>query len=270
MSARRPPPHGQHFLHDPALARRIVEALEADAERVLEIGPGRGALTRGLARICRELTAVELDPVLADELRTDPELEGVTVETGDILSRALPGWLAGEPERFLLIGNLPYGITSAVLFAYCAAAARIPRAVMMMQREVAERVTAEPGSRTYGITSVAAALVARREKLFTIGTGAFSPPPRVESAVIRLASRSEPLTGRPGTPSFDQVMRVVRTAFGQRRKKLRNALRAGSVFSGDPATWEAAAGIDLDRRAEMLSPEEFCRLAAVMNPPDGV
>jgi len=270
MSARRPPPLGQHFLHDRAVARRIVEALEPGDAAVLEIGPGRGILTENLAGRCRRLVAVEIDTGLVDALRANPALAGVEIVSGDILNRPLPDWIPGESEPFLLIGNLPYAITAPILFAYCAAAGRIERAVLMMQREVARRVTAPPGSRTYGVVSVASALVAERELLFTLGTGAFSPPPRVESAVVRFRRLAEPLSDRPGTPGFDRVMRVVRAAFSQRRKKLRNSLAAGLELREGTEQAIAAAGLDLDRRAETLSPGEFCTLAAVIEASGGV
>ncbi len=266
MSARRPPPHGQHFLHDPAVARRIVDALSAEGETVLEIGPGRGALTVPLAALSRRLVAVEIDAALAAALRADPRLGGIEIVTGDILARPLPDWVGGTEDRFLLAGNLPYGITSGVLFALFRAAERIDRAVLMMQREVAERVTAGPGGRTYGIVSVAAALVTERDLLFTVGPGAFAPPPRVESAVVRLTLRPRPLTSGTGAPSFETVMRVVKAAFGQRRKKLRNSLAAGlPQLSGSALAARAAgAGIDLNRRAETLTPEEFIALTAAL------
>jgi 16S rRNA (adenine1518-N6/adenine1519-N6)-dimethyltransferase len=278
MGRRRPPALGQHFLHDPAIAGRIVDALAPDDRTVLEIGPGRGILTRLLAARAARLTAVEIDRRLAARLQNDEELAPVSVICGDILSRPLHEWLEpsfGESgERFLLIGNLPYQITSPLLFASLDDRVHIERAVLMMQREVAARLAAGEGSRTYGVVSVLAALSARVEIVMTVGSGAFTPPPRVASAVVRLTMRDRPLgeVGEPGGPPYEWVREVVRAAFSQRRKMLRNSLLAG--LTGVPPAGIAAgaesAGIDLDRRAETLSPEEFIALARALPRPDSV
>lgn len=275
MPRRSRPALGQHFLHDRAVAGRIVEALEPEGRTVLEIGPGRGALTHLLAERAEEVVAVELDRRLAEALMNDPMLSGITVRIGDILERPLPGWVDPLPSaRILVVGNLPYQVTSSVLFACLEARDEIERAVMMMQREVAERLVAGPGSRTYGILSVLAAIHAVPEKLFTVGRGAFKPPPGVESAVVRLNMRSEPFCGvdTPGGPESGWVAAVVKAAFAQRRKMLGNSLRARlSHLDGDQIQDGAGrAGIDLRRRAETLSPEEFVELARVLHPPGAV
>ncbi len=275
MGRRRPPALGQHFLHDPAIAERIVDALSPEGRSVLEIGPGKGILTRLLADRAERLTAVEIDRRLAEDLRHDPQLSNVSIIEGDILSRPLHQWQDPRPDgQFLLIGNLPYQITSPLLFACLDNREFIDRAVLMMQREVAARLSAREGSRTYGAISVLAALFASTEIALTVGKGAFKPPPRVESAVVRLTMLERPLggVGEPGGLSHERVKKVVKAAFSQRRKMLRNSLKGGLVRL-DPeeiAEGAAVAGIDLDRRAETLSPEEFIELARALPDPDGV
>jgi len=266
------PPLGQHFLHDRAVIKRIIDALEPEGWTVLEIGPGRGALTYLLAELAERLVAVELDGGLAAGLQTDPQLSEATVHHGDILERPLSEWVAPLPERgFLVVGNLPYQITSPVLFACLEARAILERAVLMMQREVAERLVANPGSKTYGVITVLTALYASPKLLFTLGRGAFKPPPRVESAVVRIGMRRTPLGGvdTPGGPSSTWVAAVVKAAFTQRRKMLRNSLVAGlsHLSTGELRERADEVGIDLRRRAETLSPEEFITLARVLPGP---
>ena len=144
----------------------------------------------------------------------------------------------------------------------------------MMQREVAARLSAREGSRTYGVISVLAALFARTEIVMTVGKGAFKPPPRIESAVVRLTMLERPLggIGEPGGPSHERVKKVIKAAFSQRRKMLRNSLQAGLALlkPEEIAEGAAAAGIDLNRRAETLSPEEFIALARALPDPGGV
>jgi 16S rRNA (adenine1518-N6/adenine1519-N6)-dimethyltransferase len=275
MGRRSVPSLGQHFLHDPAIAARIVDALEPDSRTVLEIGPGRGIITIPLAGRARRLVAVELDRRLTDGLQAEPALAQVAILQGDILDRPLQDWLDPPPEgRFLLAGNLPYQITSPVLFACMDAREQIERAVLMMQREVAGRLVADPGNKTYGIITVLTALFARVEMIMTVGRGAFKPPPRVESAVVRIDMMSSPLAGvdGPGGPSSAWVTKIVRAAFSQRRKMLRNSIAAGlpHLRNEDILEGASSAGIDLSRRPETLSPEEFVALAGVLQEPGGV
>ena len=275
MGRRRPPALGQHFLHDPAIAERIVDAISPEGRSVLEVGPGKGILTRLLADRAERLTAVEIDRRLTEDLRDDPNLADVSVIQGDILTRPLHQWLEPLPDdQFLLIGNLPYQITSPLLFACLDDREFIDRAILMMQREVAARLSAREGSRTYGVISVLAALFAHTEIVMTVGKGAFRPPPRVESAVVRLTMLERPLggIGEPGGPSHERVKKVIKAAFSQRRKMLRNSLQAGlaRLEPEEIAEGAAAAGIDLNRRAETLSPEEFIALARALPDPGGV
>jgi 16S rRNA (adenine1518-N6/adenine1519-N6)-dimethyltransferase len=266
----RRPPLGQHFLHAEGVADRIVEALAPDGRSVLEIGPGRGVLTGRLAARATRLVAVELDRRLAARLTAHPPSGNLIVHQGDVLSRPLAGWLdPGPGESWLLVGNLPYAITSPVLFAALEAEPSPQRAVLMMQREVAERLVAPPGSRTYGILSVLLQVQAEVELLFRVGRGAFRPPPRVESAVVRLHFLEAPRHGVGGTggPSLHLFRQVVKAAFGQRRKMLRNSLEVLPLQPGEDAGAEAeAAGIDPSRRAETLSGEEFVVLARALAP----
>lgn len=275
MPRRSQPSLGQHFLHDQAIANRIVDALEPEGWTVLEIGPGKGALTYPLAERSERVVAVELDSRLAALLDEDTRLTGVTVCNADILERPLPDWMDPLPGKgFLLVGNLPYQITSPVLFSCLDARSVIERAVLMMQREVAERLVAGPGSRTYGILSVLAAIHAVPEILFTLGRGAFQPPPRVESAVVRINMRRAPFCGvdTQDGPGSDWVAVVVKAAFSQRRKMLRNSLTAGLDHLSVDQVQEVVGGvgIDLRRRAETLSPEEFVELARVLPRPGAV
>lgn len=232
-------------------------------------------MTIPLSERARRLVVVELDRDLAERLKTDSRLSGVKIHQGDILDHPLPYWVDPDPEeRFLLVGNLPYQITSPVLFACLDSFCEIERAILMMQREVAERLVAGPGSRTYGVISVLTALFARPELVFTVGGGAFNPPPRVESAVVKIEMLSTPLCniGEPGSPSASWVKRVVKAAFAQRRKMLKNSLAAGLTHLGlaELDKLATAAGIDLRRRAETLTPEEFITLASVLPAPPGV
>ena len=265
--ARRPP-LGQHFLHDEAVADRIVDALDPDDREVLEIGPGRGVLTGRIASRARRLTAVEIDRRLADSLTRRWPDDRVVVHRADVLTRPLADWLEPAPaEGWLLVGNLPYAITSPVLFALLDAEPPPDRAVFTIQKEVAERLAAGPGSRTCGILSVLLAVQADVELLFRVGRGAFQPPPRVDSAVLRLALLPGPRfgVGSAAGPSRRTLQVVVRTAFAQRRKMLHNSL--GSLTGVDREELAAAgteSGIDLTRRPESLALEEFVALARAL------
>lgn len=231
----RKPKLGQHFLASQAAALRIVESLaEVSQATVLEIGPGRGAITELLARRSRRLIAVELDRVLAAQLRmkfaTEPNVE---IIEGDILKIELdtvfgpkPGSLRPglnyAPEPAYVIGNLPYYITSDILLRLLEYHRYFSTIVVMVQKEVADRLAASPGSRDYGLLSATAQLYGRVEKLFTLPPGAFSPPPKVHSSVlrIRINSRFELLRVTEG-----DFIPFLKLCFGQKRKTLWNNLK---------------------------------------------
>jgi 16S rRNA (adenine1518-N6/adenine1519-N6)-dimethyltransferase len=267
-SARRPqtkPKLGQHFLAGEDVAARVVDALgDISQSTVLEIGPGRGIMTSLLARRARRLIAVELDRVLAAQLRLKFGMaRNVEVIEADVLSIDFDSLFGPKPglsrpgieiklEPVKVVGNLPYYITSDILLRLFAFAKYFESIVIMVQDEVADRVAAEPGSRDYGILSATAQLHARVEKLFTLPPGAFVPPPKVHSAVLRLtiAPRQEEL-GVAGDGFID----FLRLSFGQKRKTLWNNLKAqyeGPVLKRALAE----ANVKSTARAETLSLEE--------------
>lgn len=245
---------GQHFLHDPAVIQRIIAAIDpARGERLVEIGPGEGALTLPLLERGARLTVIELDRDLAARLESHPAAgDRLQVVRGDALKVPLAE-LAAPGERLRLVGNLPYNVSTPLLFRFVAQLAVIRDMHFMLQREVVERMAAGPGSKAYGRLSVMLAVACRVEPLFDIGPGAFRPPPQVWSSVVRLEPWAEPPFPLPDPARFAEV---VRRAFGQRRKTLRNAL-SGIV---DEAQIRAA-GCDPGARAETLPPEAFARLA---------
>jgi 16S rRNA (adenine1518-N6/adenine1519-N6)-dimethyltransferase len=245
---------GQHFLHDPAVIARIIEAVApAPGDRIVEIGPGEGALTLPLLARGVALTVIELDRDLASKLAARPEAGTLlTVVQGDALKVKLAE-LAAPGERLRLVGNLPYNVSTPLLFRFIAQAAQVRDMHFMLQREVVERMAASPGTKAYGRLTVMLAAACRVAPLFDIGPGAFRPPPRVWSSVVRLEPWPEPPFALPDPARFAEL---VRRAFGQRRKTLRNAL-AGLVDEDAIR----AAGCDPGVRAETLPPEVFARLA---------
>lgn len=262
---KRKPKLGQNFLVDEAARVRIADALgDVSASTVIEIGPGHGAITSVLAGRCGRLIAVELDRALAAELRFRfREQPKVEVVQADVLAVDFAS-LARTSERACVVGNLPYYITSDILLKLFAASrdGLFARAVLMMQREVAERVAAAPGSRDYGLLSATAQMHARIEELFTLPPSAFSPPPEVYSTVIRLefAPRFAELGVDPA--GFD---RFVRAAFAQKRKTLANNLRAaGYAVEALQRAWPA--GVPARARAESLGLEPMAELYRVLGP----
>jgi 16S rRNA (adenine1518-N6/adenine1519-N6)-dimethyltransferase len=247
---------GQHFLVDRGVAERTVAlAGVAEGATVLEIGPGRGALTDVLLSSGLRVVAVELDAELAAALveRGDPRL---TVIEGDFLRLDLASL---PPGPLPVIANLPYSTGTAIVARLLEDPERFPRLVVMLQKEVADRLCARPGTHAYGSTTVLTALHATAERAFVVPPGAFRPPPKVDSAVLRLDAQIEP---RADVGDAAVFRRVVRGAFAQRRKTLRNSLRAS--FGEERATaWLDAAAIDGGRRAETLSLDEFAALARV-------
>jgi 16S rRNA (adenine1518-N6/adenine1519-N6)-dimethyltransferase len=255
MEVRAKKALGQHFLTDRAVADRIVESLEIPADMapagVLEIGPGTGVLTgRLLERNDLSLKAVEIDRESVDYLREHYPSLGDSLIEGDFL-KLDPGKLFGED--FLVIGNFPYNISSQIFFRILDYRDRIPEVVCMIQKEVAERIAEKPGTKVYGILSVLLQTWYDIEYLFTVGSGSFLPPPKVQSAVIRLRRNSR--TDLGCDPAI--FKEVVKTSFGQRRKTLRNSLKP--LLSSHPEINAADPVFDL--RPEKLGVEDFIELA---------
>jgi 16S rRNA (adenine1518-N6/adenine1519-N6)-dimethyltransferase len=252
------PKLGQNFLHDAQAIQRIVAALgDCTGRTVVEIGPGKGAITHALAARCGRVLAIELDSHLAANLRASFTAEKVTVIEQDVLHFDFAAASAEAGERLLVVGNLPYYITSPILLKLAASHASLDRAVVMVQREVADRVAAPPGSRDYGLLSVTAQLYGPIEKLFTLPPGAFSPPPEVHSTVFRW--RFAP---RIAELQVDETgfLRFLRLAFAQKRKTLANNLRAAGFAPKDIASGLSLAGIEPQARAETVAVEASAAL----------
>jgi len=240
---------GQHFLHEAGVLARIVAAIAPRPGDILvEIGPGEGALTRVLLERVPHLTAIEIDRDLAARLRAEFPPERLTVHCADVLEYPLQDL----PQGARIVGNLPYNISTALLFRLAPLADRVRDLHFMLQREVVERMVARPSTPEYGRLSVMLQVRFAMQKLFRVAPGAFRPPPRVESAVVRMV----PLAKPEGFP--EQVFEVlVRKAFSARRKTLRNAL-AGTDLG--------VLGIDSGLRPENLSPEDYLRIARSLAP----
>ena len=247
---------GQNFLTDQHALARIAGALElAGTEHVIEIGPGRGALTAHLVGRAARLTCVEVDRDLAAELRVRfGSAAGWSIVEGDILEVDLDA-LAGGP--FVLVGNVPYNITTPIIF-HALASAGMQRAVFLVQREVAARLSASPGSETYGALTVNVALTCAVETVSAVPAGAFFPRPKVQSAVIRLTPLATPLVaGDAAAP----LRAFVTALFGQRRRQLVRALRTvGDLTAASAQAVVERAGLTATTRAEELAPAEFVRL----------
>lgn len=253
---------GQHFLCDPGVVRRIVDAAGVDgATTVLEIGPGLGALTDALAARAGRVYAIEIDRGLAGRLEARyADRPHVSVIRGDVLELPLDG-LVVEP-RATVVANLPYQVTTPVLLRLLELRARFDRAVLMVQREVAARLAARPGGREWGALAALVQTFGEVRVAFAVSRRAFLPVPRVDSTVIDVCWSA---TARVAVGDVDTYRAVVRAAFGQRRKTLRNALAALASSRGlDAAALAAAftrAGVDAGTRAERLGPADFARLA---------
>jgi 16S rRNA (adenine1518-N6/adenine1519-N6)-dimethyltransferase len=257
---------GQHFLRDDSVARQIVELVgPTPRDLAVEIGPGRGALTEHLARAAGRLLALEVDARLAARLRERfadaPHVEILEADARRFDYARLRERLPDPGGRVLAVGNLPYSVGKPILMALVESGGAIDEMALMLQKEVADRLAADPGGKTYGSLSVLTQIACDVRLAFTVPPDAFSPPPQVDSAVVHLRVRSEPPVR--DLTDLDRFRAVVMAAFGQRRKNLANALAAGLGLSADRARAIAAGvGIDPGRRAETLSLEEFARLAA--------
>jgi len=250
---------GQHFLCDPAVARRIVETAELGPRSVaLEIGPGLGALTDELAARAGRLYLVEVDPALAERLAARfADDARVRVIAGDVLSLSLDDVVA-EPT-VTVVANLPYNVAMPIVFRLLDARARFPRAVVMLQREMAQRLAAAPGTAAYGVASVLVQAFADVRVVFGVSRRSFLPRPDVDSAVVDVRWSAAP---RADVGDVTLFRAVVRAAFGQRRKMLRNALAGlAAERAVDLVGAFATAGIAPTARAETLDLAAFARLA---------
>lgn len=260
---------GQNFLSDASGALKIVEALgDISDATVVEIGPGRGAITDHLAKRAKRLIAVEIDRVLAAQLRLRySRLENVEILEADILAVELSTVLAQrigplrdlrptKPEKVRIIGNLPYYITSDILLRLFEAHALIDFAVIMVQKEVADRIAAKPGTRDYGLLSATSQLYTHVEKLFTLPPGSFNPAPQVHSTVLKL--QMEPKLEALGVDEegFDSFLKLI---FGQKRKTLFNNLRVAYDMAKAREAMKAV-GLKSDVRAEAVALEKTAQL----------
>ncbi len=252
------PKLGQHFLRDGEAVRRIVSALgDLSGHTVIEIGPGRGAITGALATRAGRVLAIEFDGELAADLGARFAGGNVTVIEKDILAFDFAAAAAAAGQRLVVVGNLPYGITSPILLKLATSHASLDRAVLMVQREVADRVLAAPGSRDYGILSVTVQMYGPVERLFTLPPAAFSPPPEVHSTVFRW--RIAPRFAELGVDETS-FLRFVRQAFAQKRKTLANNLRAAGFAPAEIAAALERTHIQTRARAEEISMEGFAEL----------
>jgi 16S rRNA (adenine1518-N6/adenine1519-N6)-dimethyltransferase len=253
---------GQHFLRHPGAVRRIVEAAElSPTDTVVEVGAGTGILTAALAAAAGRVLAIEVDEGLIPKLEARLEAAGVAgrveVVREDILRFDWAG-AAAQYGPLKVVGNLPYSISTPVMFRLLEHRRLIPLAVLMFQREVAYRIAAAPGGKDYGILSVLIQQAAVARRVMDLEAKHFQPPPKVRSAVLKIAFPAE-----PPWPVKDEAVftRVVKAAFGQRRKTLHNALRALGLPGEALEAAMGRAGIDPRLRAEQLSLADFTRLA---------
>jgi len=263
----------QHFL-EAAWVNKLVTAVAATPDdSILEIGPGKGAITRPLASQARRLLAIEIDRDLAADL-AGAVLPNVSVVTSDVLSVDLKPiiaeWLGAPPgpaNPIRIVGNLPYNISSPILFALLDLAAQtngVRDAMLMLQKEVADRLVAKVGTGEYGVLTVLTAVNADVTRVLSLPPGAFRPPPKVHSAVVRLVFRPP----KVAIADPDQFVRMVRTMFTQRRKTIANALKPFGVERGvNPVEALSSTGIDARRRPETLDLAEMAALAGAFSRP---
>ena len=257
---------GQHFLHERGIVDKLVLAIDPlPGDRIVEIGPGQGALTFPLLDRHGALTAIEFDRDLLEPLTAAAKAHGaLTLIHADVMNidfSALAGDSPADDRRIRLVGNLPYNLSSPILFHALDHASAVRDMHFMLQKEVVDRMAAGPGSKVYGRLSVMLQAYCTVTALFNVSPGAFRPPPKVDSAVVRLVPRPPEQIGIDDPRRFADV---VRAAFGQRRKTLRNAV--SSVCTADQIV---AAGIDPQHRAEQLEVADFVRLANLSAVPTG-
>ena len=254
---------GQNFLGDADVLDAIAESLELrEGEPVVELGPGLGHLTRFLAATGARVTAVEKDRDMLAVLEKEA-IAGVRVVSGN--AATVDFAQVAEAPEVKVAGNLPYHLTSSILFQVLGQRAHVTRAVFTLQKEVVDRLAARPGGRDYGLLTAILGLYFSAENLFDIDASRFHPPPKVDSAVLRLIRRPAPLAPVADDARF---LRVVKAGFAQRRKTLFNSLKSDKSL-GSPEQLQAAlatAGIDPMRRAETLSSEEFAALERALGP----
>jgi 16S rRNA (adenine1518-N6/adenine1519-N6)-dimethyltransferase len=255
---------GQNFLADPSTARTIISRANlAPDDVVLEIGAGLGALTVPLARAVKKVYAVEKDSQLIELLKTEllaNRISNCEIIAQNILEMDLDTIADTTPTHITAIGNLPYGISSQILIKLIQSRSKIDRAVLMFQKELAERIAAQPGGRQYGRITAMLRYCADIRFLADIKASVFFPPPKVNSAVIEITFKS---TARYGPHDEAMLFRVIKAAFGNRRKTLKNSLVAAGLHIDSQTARQAlsAAGIDPTRRAETLDSSEFVALS---------
>ncbi|MEC4685863.1 MAG: 16S rRNA (adenine(1518)-N(6)/adenine(1519)-N(6))-dimethyltransferase RsmA [Nitrospirota bacterium] len=247
---------GQHYLFDTAILKRLIEAADlAPEDTVVEIGPGKGILTLMLSEEAREVVAIELDPYLCEHLKKKVSaIRNINLFCVDALKypyHTLP--------PFKVVANIPYYITTPIIFRLLAHRDRLISATLTVQKEVAERIVAPPGGKDYGVLSLMVQYYADTNIAFFIPKEAFKPPPKVDSAVVHLRILAEP---RISVPDERLFFRVIKTAFSQRRKTLSNSLKP---LAEDIKDILSAAGIDPRRRPETLSMEEFAGIAEAIS-----
>ncbi|HSB12682.1 MAG TPA: 16S rRNA (adenine(1518)-N(6)/adenine(1519)-N(6))-dimethyltransferase RsmA [Blastocatellia bacterium] len=265
---------GQNFLTDHRIAQRIIDAVSPlPADLVIEIGPGTGALTRMLCERSGRVVAVEIDADLVEELRRSTQAENLSIVSADALKldweklideecRGVRWTNRSQQPRVRVVANLPYYISTPIIERLLALRRRVFDMTLMLQKEVADRISSGPGSKAYGYLSVMVQYYCVATKLFEVAPSAFTPPPRVRSAVIRLAVREHPAVEVADESKF---FALVRASFAQRRKTISNNLKVAAEaleIRGPVESALEAACIDSKRRAETLSVEEFASLCA--------
>jgi 16S rRNA (adenine1518-N6/adenine1519-N6)-dimethyltransferase len=251
---------GQNFLHDDNIINKILTSLAPTAnDHFLEIGPGRGAITRPLSELAGQLDVIEIDTDLADDLSKADWMGNVRIHRGDALQFPFDSLITNN-EKLRMAGNLPYNISTPLLFHILDYAGLFQDIHVMLQKEVVQRMTAGPDNKSYGRLTVALAARCQVESLFFIRPGSFTPAPKVDSAFARLTPLPQPLISQREAPAFNAILRQ---AFGQRRKQLANSLR--DLLSAEQIR---AADIDPQQRAENLSVEQYVRLAKTISDSD--